>query len=333
MTITRKPDAQEIKRFLEHLKSQPWLGPARRWWPDFLFRVDNIEATANILNTGKLLSRAAAQTSGLMITDSASPDVIARTSDHWKQYARLYFRPRTPTQFSNEGFRPAGHYTHNAHCRAERIGNLDLHQVVAGSGADGQIPAGVHDCSRQARQAGHGAVHRHTLADAAQIQPDARGEPDGVGAGDEPDLPPAPRGERPFGGQRPKVEAPAVAGGLQRAETSVFIARKVSRKLSLGGAAPGSPALYDPSALGLSGRGKAEIALPPLFQFPAIRILLRKAVHRHIAPDVGLQDARRHPVRGQGRTLSRHARGQASGDACDRPHAHQSDGELGQCHV
>ena len=29
---------------------------------------------------------------------------------------RLYFRPRTPTQYRNEGFRPTGQWEYNAHC-------------------------------------------------------------------------------------------------------------------------------------------------------------------------------------------------------------------------
>lgn len=116
MTIPRKADTKEIQTHIRTLKDKPWLGQARASWPDYLFRFDNIDAAAKILNSGKVLSRSAALTAGVMPRDSASPSVIAQTADRWKQYVRLYFRPRTPTQFDAEGFRPVGQYVLGAHC-------------------------------------------------------------------------------------------------------------------------------------------------------------------------------------------------------------------------
>ena len=116
MSISRKPDSDEIKAFLGELKIKPWLGPARLWWPDFLFRFDNLVSAAKILNSGKLLARSKAIESGVMTSDSASPGVIGSTPDRWLGYARLYFRPRTPTQFRNEGFRPKDSLSLGAHC-------------------------------------------------------------------------------------------------------------------------------------------------------------------------------------------------------------------------
>ncbi len=43
-----------------------------------------------------------------MVTDNASLAVIAGTEPQHQQFVRLYFRPRTPTQFRNEGIRPVG---------------------------------------------------------------------------------------------------------------------------------------------------------------------------------------------------------------------------------
>ena len=48
---------------------------------------------------------------------SASPKVIANTDLSWQQYVRLYWRPRTPTQYRNEGFRPTSSLElGGAHC-------------------------------------------------------------------------------------------------------------------------------------------------------------------------------------------------------------------------
>ena len=41
-----------------------------------------------------------------MAVDGASPQIIERTDEQWKSFVRFYFRPRTPTQFHNEGIRP-----------------------------------------------------------------------------------------------------------------------------------------------------------------------------------------------------------------------------------
>lgn len=130
MTISRKPDAEDINRFLGFLKSQPWLGSARKWWPDFLFRVDNVDSAAAILNSGRLYSREAAMARVLMTTDSASPTVISKTQDRWKSFVRLYFRPRTPTQYSNEGFRPKGQYALQSHCPVPVVMMFDASDIL-----------------------------------------------------------------------------------------------------------------------------------------------------------------------------------------------------------
>ena len=51
-------------------------------------------------------SRAGVMTAYEGFTDSASPDVIDQTEEKWKHFVRFYFRPRTPTLYRNEGFRP-----------------------------------------------------------------------------------------------------------------------------------------------------------------------------------------------------------------------------------
>ena len=48
--------------------------------------------------------------------DSASQSVLLRTSETIKDCVRLYFRPKTPTQYSNEGIRPRNNRSYGSHC-------------------------------------------------------------------------------------------------------------------------------------------------------------------------------------------------------------------------
>ena len=114
--VARKPDSVEIRKFLEELKANPWLGPAKKPWPDCLFRFEPVEAAVHILEDGQFLSRARATQSGKIEYEAASSEIISITDDCWKEYVRLYFRPKTPMQFGTEGFRKAGTYPHHAMC-------------------------------------------------------------------------------------------------------------------------------------------------------------------------------------------------------------------------
>ena len=117
MKLNEKQDAKEIRAHIDALKKAKWLGSARSWWPSYLFHFTDIQNAVNILTMGELLSRAEAQASGQIVTNGASPEVISQTEDQWKDYVRLYFRPRTPTQFRNEGFRPVSQQElGGAHC-------------------------------------------------------------------------------------------------------------------------------------------------------------------------------------------------------------------------
>ena len=91
------------------------LGKQRSWWPQCLFRSDHVENTARILNTGRLLSRAQAEQSGAIIHDSGSNEHIGQLTDQQRDCVRLYFRPRTPTQYANEGIRPVHAIEYDAH--------------------------------------------------------------------------------------------------------------------------------------------------------------------------------------------------------------------------
>jgi hypothetical protein len=76
------------------------------WWPRYVYHFTDVQNAVSILADDVLFSRAEAEKLGRMIVDNASPDVIAQTRPEHTQFARLYFRPRTPTQYRNEGIRP-----------------------------------------------------------------------------------------------------------------------------------------------------------------------------------------------------------------------------------
>ena len=70
---------------------------------------------ASILSEGFIYSRQEAIKRKLMHNDNASSSVIGNTLDSSKDYVRFYFRPLTPTQFYNEGYKPLQiRYEHDA---------------------------------------------------------------------------------------------------------------------------------------------------------------------------------------------------------------------------
>lgn len=89
---------------------------AQNWWTKYLFHFTDITNTLLILESGSIYSREKAIELGLMQNDNANDSVIAQTLELHKKYARLYFGPSTPTQYSNEGIRPKDCVSENAHC-------------------------------------------------------------------------------------------------------------------------------------------------------------------------------------------------------------------------
>lgn len=89
----------------------------KKVWTSFCFHFTNLNNAVSILQNGMLVSRNKALESGIMENENASIDVISQTDEEWKQYVRLYFRPRTPTQYNNEGFRSKSNLgSLQAHC-------------------------------------------------------------------------------------------------------------------------------------------------------------------------------------------------------------------------
>ncbi len=89
---------------LNNFKSN--LPKERQWWPDFFYHFTDVHNAVNIIESGWIYSRAQAQAKDIMVNDNASRVVIDMTGDDKKTYGRLYFRPLTPTQYHNEGYKP-----------------------------------------------------------------------------------------------------------------------------------------------------------------------------------------------------------------------------------
>jgi ssDNA thymidine ADP-ribosyltransferase, DarT len=111
-----KPDAAAIRAFIEDLPNQPWIrGTSRASWPKYLFRIDDVRASASIINGGTIYSRNRAIQLDLLAHDAAAPAVMENSPEWIKGYVRLYFRPRTPTEYRSEGFRPPAALQMGAH--------------------------------------------------------------------------------------------------------------------------------------------------------------------------------------------------------------------------
>lgn len=112
-----KPDSHLIVQKINELKSGDTLTVSQRWWPNYLFHFTDVTNVAGILNSGQILSRSEIAKEQIDFKDIASPKVLSKTDDKWKDYVRLYFRPKTPMQFSIEGVRPEKYLEHGgAHC-------------------------------------------------------------------------------------------------------------------------------------------------------------------------------------------------------------------------
>jgi hypothetical protein len=113
--MAKKADSDAIRQYIEELPSQLDLDAVRKWWPKYIFRSDHVENAARILESGQLLSRAAAESARQVVVDAASSTHIAEMIPSDRNFVRLYFRPRTPTQWCNEGIRPKACIEYGAH--------------------------------------------------------------------------------------------------------------------------------------------------------------------------------------------------------------------------
>ncbi|MFT4037389.1 MAG: DarT ssDNA thymidine ADP-ribosyltransferase family protein [Thermomicrobiales bacterium] len=115
--MQRKPDADAIGAFFDELGQQPWLYAKQRHWPRFFFHVTDASNVVSILRDACLYSRDEVESTGRKRHDNASADVLSGTDPECLRSVRLYFRPRTPTFWHNEGICPKGHCSqYQAHC-------------------------------------------------------------------------------------------------------------------------------------------------------------------------------------------------------------------------
>lgn len=79
--------------------------PSVEWWKQYLYHFTDINNCVSILKEGYLFSRHDCLSKGLMKNDNANSEVISHTDDGIQDMVRLYFRPKTPTQYHNEGYK------------------------------------------------------------------------------------------------------------------------------------------------------------------------------------------------------------------------------------
>ena len=115
MSRVRKKKEKRILSKLTQL-TRKYRSDARSWWPKFVFHYTDLQNISSILQTGFLFSRNEAIHRNCLRADVASQSVLKTTPDKFKDYVRLYFRPKTPTQFCNEGIRPPEKLYYGAHC-------------------------------------------------------------------------------------------------------------------------------------------------------------------------------------------------------------------------
>lgn len=78
----------------------------RRKWLPYLYHHTDLTNVVGILRHDVLYGREDALAMGLLSQDAANHEIIEQTIDQVRGCARLYFRPKSPTLFSIEGFRP-----------------------------------------------------------------------------------------------------------------------------------------------------------------------------------------------------------------------------------
>jgi ssDNA thymidine ADP-ribosyltransferase, DarT len=116
-----------------------------KWVPRYIYHFTDVQNAAIVIQSGELLSRTEAVARDVMRNDNAASSVIENTPAAHKQFARLYFRPRTPTQYRAEGIRPPSERYHGAHCPVPVFLAFDLIETILQDGvsfSDGNMASG-----------------------------------------------------------------------------------------------------------------------------------------------------------------------------------------------
>lgn len=80
-------------------------GTNKKAWLRYCYHFSHVENIISILKDGELLARSEAVRLDKMVSDNASEQIIELTNSKYKDFVRLYFRPKSPTQYHNEGFK------------------------------------------------------------------------------------------------------------------------------------------------------------------------------------------------------------------------------------
>jgi len=104
----------------------------RIWWSEYLYHFSDAHNIASILSDGIIYSRRDALQMNKMKNDNASEVVIDHTAFITKGFAKLYFRPKTPTQYHNEGYKPIASrdVEMNASCPVPVFLLMDINAVL-----------------------------------------------------------------------------------------------------------------------------------------------------------------------------------------------------------
>lgn len=86
-------------------KNKDMLPSDYKWWATHAFHFTALDNAISILKSGVLYSRIKAKQNSLMLNENASRQVINTTDFEVLSYVRFYFRPLTPTQYYNEGYK------------------------------------------------------------------------------------------------------------------------------------------------------------------------------------------------------------------------------------
>ncbi|MHB0858566.1 MAG: DarT ssDNA thymidine ADP-ribosyltransferase family protein [Anaerolineae bacterium] len=97
-------EEEQIRQFLTEIRRKLGLArDERRSWPEFVYHYTDITNVRSILSAQRLLSRTRAEDSGCLEHSSGSTAELKVTGDQIRDSVRLYFRPKTPTQYHAEG--------------------------------------------------------------------------------------------------------------------------------------------------------------------------------------------------------------------------------------
>jgi hypothetical protein len=133
MGITQRRAERHIREW-EAKFAADGFRPHRVRWPSRLFHHSVIENAAIILSQGRLLSRI--DSTAHRKIDIAGTSVI-QNRGRAHQFGRLYFRPRTPTQWSVEGIRKPEAYWNgdrNAHAPTLAMFVFDARKILVQEG-------------------------------------------------------------------------------------------------------------------------------------------------------------------------------------------------------